>query len=180
MDTGDFYDFAFFNSLFHFSRLDQNSRPNIHQTTSISANSLALCCRLHPELQLSCLDFASRIEVLGQPFVWRTLQRLVGSFASEAFHGIPPGKVVVDIQHVSGVGHRQLLVTFHDDEIFIVVEGSLMTKVVTPRNYHAVFRKRVNDQNLVVNDGETRVQQFLLPTNGNDLSVKSLSADDSR
>src|SRR5712671_7693580 len=79
---------------------------------------------------------------------------------------------------MSRVGDCQLLVAFDNDEIFVIVERRLMTKVVAASDNDTVVRKRIYHHHLVVNDGKPRVQKLFRPTLGNNLPIECFGTDD--
>ena len=87
--------------------------------------------------------------------------------------------MVVHVKHVGGVGDSKPFVAFNNDEVLVVIEGCLVTKVVTARDDHAIVRERIDHNDFVVNDGEARLQNLLLPTKRNDF-IQRLRTDDAR
>src|SRR4029077_12839545 len=65
------------------------------------------------------------------------------------------------------------------DQILIVIERRLVTEIVATGDDHAVVGKRIYHENFVVNNRESCVQNFFLPTLGND-SVQCFGCNDAR
>src|SRR5436309_16131558 len=86
--------------------------------------------------------------------------------------------MVVNIEHMRRVGDGQLLVSFNDHEILVVVVRRLVSKVVASRDNYAIIGKGIDDEHLVMNDGETCVEDFFLPTFGNDFPIEGFGTND--
>ena len=61
--------------------------------------------------------------------------------------------MVIDVEHVHRIGHRQLAVAAHDEHVFVVRVRGLEAQVVAAQDHAAVGRLRVDDDDFVVDDG---------------------------
>src|SRR6478609_10183366 len=87
--------------------------------------------------------------------------------------------MIVNVQDMGGICDREILISFNDDQILVVIERCLVTEIVATSDDNAVVGKRIYHENFVVNNRESCVQNFLLPTLGND-SVQCFGCNDAR
>src|SRR5208283_1102560 len=76
---------------------------------------------------------------------------------------IAPSVVIVDIEAMGCVGLCDRAMVADDRHVFVVVVGRAVAQVVAAGDHDAGIRERIDDDDLVVNDGVSRLIEFRLP-----------------
>ena len=123
-------------------------------------SSHAGACRRQPEAQLRRFLVGSR-DIALLPLVVG-LERLAENLRI-CLEPIAERVVVVDVQHVAGIGLGQAAMAANDDQVLVVVMRGAEAEIVRAGHHHAIGAERIDHHDLVVNDGEAEFLQLGFP-----------------
>src|SRR5947207_3080241 len=119
--------------------LIKNAKRNLHEGTLVEAGC---------------------VEISVQPVLRFVSQRLLGGLLSETVNHVAPGKMIVNVKNMCCVGNSKLSIAFDQHQVLVIIIRRFVTEIVTSRCYEAILRKRIDDQNLIVNNSEACAQKL--------------------